>query len=123
MGEYYSFTNSQPDSESFTVFSVVKSVRNILSVTVGDICISSFQSSGACFDAHAGKFTSGNGKSSQQTQAMKGEIRKQRLSRLDLVFVRSPISSSQFAGKTAATTAEDWPYLGDIFALECRSEK
>jgi hypothetical protein len=42
----------------------------------------------------------------------------QRLNRLDLVFVQSPTSSSQFAGKSVATPAEDWPYLGEIFALE-----
>jgi hypothetical protein len=78
---------------------------------------------------------------------MSAEIRKRRLGRLDLVFVRSPIyfvtACTQNRRNILATptihetfyvrenpvlaglvaSIQDWPYLGEIFALEYRSEK
>ncbi len=78
MGKHYPFPHSHPDSESFAVserdgVSFVNSFRNSFSFTVGDVRISACQprSNGiASCNAHAGEFTRGNPKSSQQTEAV-----------------------------------------------------
>jgi hypothetical protein len=72
LGKHYSFPHSQPDSESSAV-SFVNCVRNTVSFTGADVRISRFQprSNGiGSFEAHAGEFTRGIAKSSQQTEAV-----------------------------------------------------
>jgi predicted O-methyltransferase YrrM len=75
LGEHYPFPYSQPDSEPFAV-SFVYCVRNTVPVAVADLRISRFQprSDGVgWFDAHAGEFTHGISKSSQQTEVVNPE--------------------------------------------------
>jgi hypothetical protein len=64
LGKCYSFANSQPDAKS-VADCFVNSVRNTISVTIGDICISPFQPRSAWFDLPPGKFTFSKWKSSQ----------------------------------------------------------
>src|SRR5437868_4910178 len=73
LGEHCPFPYSEPDSEPFAV-SFVYCVRN--TVPVADLRISRFQprSDGVgWFDAHAGEFTHGISKSSQQTEVVNRE--------------------------------------------------
>ena len=73
LGEHCPFPYSEPDSEPFAV-SFVYCVRN--TVPVADLRISRFQprSDGVgWFDAHAGEFTHGISKSSQQTEVVNPE--------------------------------------------------
>ena len=75
LGEHCPFPYSEPDSEPFAV-SFVYCVRNTIPVALADLRISRFQppSDGVgWFDAHAGEFTHGISKSSQQTEAVNPE--------------------------------------------------
>ena len=72
LGKCYSFANSQPDAES-VADCFVNFVRNTISITAGDICISYWEPSSEFsrqLDAYAEELTRRDAKSHQEAKAV-----------------------------------------------------